>query len=220
MKRKPLSKQKCVLRKCCGVSQKWWMLELSNHCHCVWHPWKLTSRDFWSFRNAPNTPLTPPTPPDTPKWPHPLVPQGGVTYLIETRQVTQMSYAAVYKHVALFAVTIYNMYIHHIITYSCTKSIKMLWGLFLPLTNLVMSFHQQSSVLLHQSTTFIHLQLSSLCNWPSSWLHPLHNILSWVTFVVLCSSGNFCNISQNMHSKAPVASQNKKTNKVVYHYTS
>ena len=49
--RKPLSKQKCVLRKCCWVSQKWWMLELSNLCHCVQHPWKLTSRDFWSSRN-------------------------------------------------------------------------------------------------------------------------------------------------------------------------
>ena len=49
---KPLSKQaKCVLRKCCGVSQKWWILELSNLCHCVQHPWKLTSRDFWSSRN-------------------------------------------------------------------------------------------------------------------------------------------------------------------------
>ena len=44
-------KQKCVLRKCCGVSQKWWMLELSNLCHCVQHPWKLTSRHFWSSRN-------------------------------------------------------------------------------------------------------------------------------------------------------------------------
>ena len=61
-----------------------------------------------------------------------------------------------------------------------------------------------------------HLQLSSCCNWPSSWLHPLHNILSWATFPVLCSSGNFCNISQNIHSKAPVASQHKKTNKVVW----
>ena len=50
-KRKWLSKHKCVLRKCCGVSQKWWMLELSNLCHCVQHPWKLTSRDFWSSRN-------------------------------------------------------------------------------------------------------------------------------------------------------------------------
>ena len=37
---KPLCQQKCVLRKCCGVSQKWWMLELSNLCHCVQHPWK------------------------------------------------------------------------------------------------------------------------------------------------------------------------------------
>ena len=49
--RKPLSQQKCVLRKCCGVSEKWWMLELSNLCHCVQHPWKLISRDFWSSRN-------------------------------------------------------------------------------------------------------------------------------------------------------------------------
>ena len=48
---KPLSQQKCVLRKCCGVSQKWWMLEFSNLCHCVQHPWKLTSRDYWSSRN-------------------------------------------------------------------------------------------------------------------------------------------------------------------------
>ena len=36
---------------------------------------------------------------------------GGVTYLIETRQVTQMSYAALYKDLALLAVTIYS-YIH------------------------------------------------------------------------------------------------------------
>ena len=49
--RNPLSQQKCVLRKCCGVSQKQSMLELSNLCHCVQHPWKLTSRDFWSSRN-------------------------------------------------------------------------------------------------------------------------------------------------------------------------
>ena len=27
------------------------MLELSNLCHCIQHPWKLTSRDFWSTRN-------------------------------------------------------------------------------------------------------------------------------------------------------------------------
>ena len=45
--RKPLSKKKCVLRKCFRVSQKWCMLELSNICHCVQHPWKLASRDFW-----------------------------------------------------------------------------------------------------------------------------------------------------------------------------
>ena len=49
--RKPLCKEKCVLRKCCGVSRKWWMVELSNLWHCVQHPWELTSRDFWSSRN-------------------------------------------------------------------------------------------------------------------------------------------------------------------------
>ena len=49
--KKPLSKEKCVLRKCCEVSQKWWILELSNLCHCIQHPWKLTSRDIWSTRN-------------------------------------------------------------------------------------------------------------------------------------------------------------------------
>ena len=49
-KRKPLCQQKCVLRKYCGVSQKWWMLELANLCHCVQYPWKLTGRDFWNSR--------------------------------------------------------------------------------------------------------------------------------------------------------------------------
>ena len=59
-------------------------------------------------------------------------------------------------------------------------------------------------------------QLLTQCNWLSSWLHPLHNILSSGTFSVPWSSGNFCNISQNMHSQAPVASQHEKTNKVVW----
>ena len=44
--RKPLCQQKCVLRKCCGVCQKWWMLELSKLCHCVQHPCKVSSGDF------------------------------------------------------------------------------------------------------------------------------------------------------------------------------
>ena len=42
---------KNVLRKCYGVSQKQWMLELSNLCHCVQHPWKFNSMDFWRSRN-------------------------------------------------------------------------------------------------------------------------------------------------------------------------
>ena len=55
-----------------------------------------------------------------------------------------------------------------------------------------------------------HFELSSLCNWPSSIVCPVYNIPSWGvkgTPSVLWSSANFCSISQNMHYKAPVASQ-------------
>ena len=64
-----------------------------------------------------------------------------------------------------------------------------------------------------------HLQFSSLCNWPSSGVCPVYNIPSWGvkgTSLVLWSSANFCSISQNMHNKAPVASQNWKSNNVVW----
>ena len=51
-KRKPLSKlNMCFEKMLWGISETWWMLELSNLCHCVQHPWKLTSRDVWSSRN-------------------------------------------------------------------------------------------------------------------------------------------------------------------------
>ena len=64
-----------------------------------------------------------------------------------------------------------------------------------------------------------HLQLSSLCNWPSSGVCSLYKIPSLSikgTSSVLWSSANFCSISQNIHYKAPVASQHWKTNKVVW----
>ena len=64
-----------------------------------------------------------------------------------------------------------------------------------------------------------HFQLFSLCNWPSSGVYPVYNIPSVGvkgTSSVLWSSANFCSISQNMHYKAPVASQHWKTNKVVW----
>ena len=56
---------------------------------------------------------------------------------------------------------------------------------------------------------------SPLCNWLSSQVHAVYNIPYVVvksTSAVLWSSANFCNISQNMHSKGPVASQYWKTN--------
>ena len=45
-----ICKQKWVLRKWCWVSQTQWMLDLSNLCHCVQHPGKLTSMHFWCSR--------------------------------------------------------------------------------------------------------------------------------------------------------------------------
>ena len=57
----------------------------------------------------------------------------------------------------LFAV----LYLHHLITYSCMKCREM-WHRLLSLqTNLLVSFHLQSDVLLHQGTTFNELLLSS-----------------------------------------------------------
>ena len=50
--RKSLSKEKCVLMKWCGVSQKQQMWGLSKLCHRVQHPWELTGRDYWSSRNT------------------------------------------------------------------------------------------------------------------------------------------------------------------------
>ena len=63
-----------------------------------------------------------------------------------------------------------------------------------------------------------HFQLSSLFNWLSSWVCSVYNIPSWSvksTSSVLWSSANFCSISQNINSKAPVALQHWKTKKVV-----
>ena len=64
-----------------------------------------------------------------------------------------------------------------------------------------------------------HCQLWSLYNLPSLGVCPVYNIPSVGikgTSSVLWSSAKFYSISQNMHHKAPVASQHCKTNKVVW----
>ena len=47
--RKSLSKLKHVFQKCSSVSQKLWMLELSNLCHCVQHPENLLIKISWAL---------------------------------------------------------------------------------------------------------------------------------------------------------------------------
>ena len=130
---------------------------------------------------APNTPLTPLHPltlPGTPKWPPHWFP-GGVTYLIKTRQVTQMSYAALYKHVALFAVTIYK-YVHtspnHIFLHQICKNAMrtistpdqfthILSSTILRITTPRYHFHSFTSVTLCQFLQYLstYALLSSSC---------------------------------------------------------
>ena len=50
-KGKPPFKVGHFFREYSRVTQKWWVLEISKLCHCVQHPWKFTSKDFWSSRN-------------------------------------------------------------------------------------------------------------------------------------------------------------------------
>ena len=52
------------------------------------------------------------------------------------------------------------MYLHCLITYSCMHCREMLYGLCSLQTNLHISFHHQSDVLLQQATTFMKLLLS------------------------------------------------------------
>ena len=53
------------------------------------------------------------------------------------------------------------LYLHHLITYSWTKCREMLYRLLSLQTNLLISFHSQSDVSLHQGTTCEELLLSS-----------------------------------------------------------
>ena len=74
---------------------------------------------------------------------------------------------------------------------------------------------------LHAVKTLIsyrHHFLLSISNWPSSGVCEVYNVPPLGVkgkYSVLCSSANFCSISQNMHYKAPVAAQHWNTNKVV-----
>ena len=77
------------------------------------------------------------------------------TSSFNNRQVMQITYADLYKHYALlFSDWFTVVYLHDITTYSCTKCMEMLPGLFPINTNSLICFHKQYSLLLHQGTTF------------------------------------------------------------------
>ena len=91
-----------------------------------------------------------------------------------------------------------------------------------PIPLLVVNCHHFATDHLHTVKMLIfyhHFQLSPLCNWPSSQVHPVYKIQSLGvknTSWVLWSSANFCSISKNIHYKDPVTSQHWETNKVVW----
>ena len=114
----------------------------------------------------------------------------------------------------------YITYISHMAECRCTDlvSLSLLLSLSTP-KRPPENWAQVNTALLYLVFYCHHFQLLSLCNWPSSGVCPLYNIPSLGvkgTSSVLWSSANFCCISQNMHYKAPVASQHWKTNKVVW----
>ena len=83
-----------------------------------------------------------------------------------------------------------------------------------PIPLLVFNCHHFATDHLCKVKTLIfyhcHFQLSSLCNWLSSQVHPVYKVPSLGvknTSSVLWSSASFCSISQNMQYKDPVASQ-------------
>ena len=45
-----LCRNMCSEKMLRDISDTWWMLELSNICHCIQHFWKLTNRYFWSCK--------------------------------------------------------------------------------------------------------------------------------------------------------------------------
>ena len=110
-----------------GWSDMWWQEELGAWPH-------------WAPVQGPSTPTGSP-------W--------GVAYLTKARQVTQMSSAACYIPLVLCIEWLFAVfYLHCLITYSCTHCREMLYGLCSLLTNLHISFHHQSDVLLWLGTTF------------------------------------------------------------------
>ena len=95
-------------------------------------------------------------------WPHwapvqgPSTPSGspwGVTYLTKARQVTEMSSSACAIHLALHYWPFADLCLCHLITYSYTQCKEMLYRLHSLQTDLCISLHHQSDILLHQGTT-------------------------------------------------------------------
>ena len=94
----------------------------------------------------------------------PITPTGsplGVTYLTKAWQVTEMSSAACYIHLALHVVTICRFVSKPPNNIFLNAIKEMLYGLCCLQTNLCISLHHQSDALLHESTTCEELILSS-----------------------------------------------------------
>ena len=154
-------------------------------------PIPLLAPEYLQSLPVPNTPLTPPTPCHPQNGPPiPYTP----SFLLSSLSIVVTFQLTIFMQLKCsFSIGIIFNYCHF--ATDCLHAVKML-----------IFYH-------------CHFQLSPLCNWPSSGVCPLYSVPSIGvkgTSSVLWSSANFCSISQNMHHKAPVASQYWNTNKVVW----
>ena len=203
-------------------------------------PTPLVAPEYLESLPAPNTPLTPPDAPDTPKWP-PTTPRSPQCPLYPFWPLSTLSPCQPPIHpwhplhpwcpdtpkwfpTPLGAPSapwcpLYPFWFSIVVTLQMTIFMQLKCSFSIVI---ISNSHHFATDQLYAVKMLIfyhcHFQLSSLCNWPSSGVCPVYNIPSVGvkgTSSVLWSSANFSSSSQNIHYKAPVASQHWKTNKVV-----
>ena len=171
--------------------------------------------------SGPWVPRVPPSPQYTPDTPTPLIPTDTpktVPYIPTPPRNPPMSLMSLYPFWPWVpTVPASPQYIPNTPTppsfqlWSCSIVVTLQLTIFIQLKHsflivIVFNYHHFATDHLHAVKMLIfyccHLQLSSLCNWPSSGVCPGYNIPFLGvkgTSSVLWSSANFCSISKNMH---------------------
>ena len=115
----------------------------------------------------------------------PLVPQGEWPTWPRPDKWHKWALQPIIYHWHYFQGPFAVLYLYHLIKYSCMKCREMLYRLFSIQTNLLISFHHQSDVLLHQGTTFKELLFSSQIRYAMEKVWPKINLPKIVTDLVM-----------------------------------